>query len=61
MKTMYKVVMKPIFPEGMFYTLDNVEELCYTRFKLLAWVIFAWKGWRLPADHSIQIIILRPE
>ncbi len=59
-KTMYKVVMKPVFPEGVFYTLDNVEELCYTRFKLWSWLVFILKGWRLPKDHSIQIITLRP-
>ena len=59
-RTMYKVVMKPVFPEGVFYTLKDVEELCYTRFKLWAWLVFAIEGWKLPADHSIQIITLRP-
>lgn len=60
-RTMYKVVLKPAFPEGVFYTLDNVKELCYTRFKLWAWFLFTIRGWRLPEDHSIQIITLRPE
>ena len=59
-KTMYMVVLKPVMPEGIFYTLDKVKELCYTRFKLWAWLVFTLEGWRLPADHSIQIITLRP-
>ncbi|KKL75821.1 hypothetical protein LCGC14_2051010, partial [marine sediment metagenome] len=55
-RTRYTVVLKPVIPEGMFYILDRVKTLCYTKLKLKAWVVFIWKGWRLPADHSIQII-----
>ena len=58
-KTMYQVVKKPILPEGQFYTLDNIETLCSTRFKLWAWVVFVRAGWKMPEDHSIQIITLR--
>ena len=60
-KTMYKVVMKPVMPEGHFYTLDNVTTLCSTEFKLWAWIVFIKAGWGMPEDRSIQIITLRPE
>ena len=58
--TMYTVVKKPILSEGQFYTLDKVETLCYTQFKLWAWIVFLRAGWTMPKDHSIQIITLRP-
>ncbi len=59
--TTYQVVKKPILPEGEFYMLDNVATLCSTRFKLWAWIVFVRAGWKMPEDHSIQIITLRPE
>ena len=60
-KTMYTVVMKPVVSERIFYTLDKVKKLCYTKSKLRAWIVFTLKGWKLPKNHSIQIITLRPE
>ncbi len=60
-KTVYTVVLKPVMPEGVFYALGRVKTLCYTKSKLKAWVVFTINGWRLPRDHSIQIITLRPE
>ena len=61
MKTTYTVVMKPILPDRDFYTIDKVKQLCQTKSKLWAWVVFIKAGWFLPKDHDIQIITMRPE
>ena len=59
-RTMYSVNIMPVIPEDEVYDFNNTESLCYTRFKLWAWVVFTMKGWRLPPDRSIQITTLRP-
>ena len=58
-RTMYSVNIMPVIPEDEVYSFDNTKSICYTRFKLWAWVVFVLRGWKLPKDHSIQLITLR--